>query len=464
MESFDRQESLSSADEDDDSSNEPMRVEKAFSTKVDPPDAGTRVLPNFVQFDARAANVVNSDTRAAKPRPKDVSILPRSSEFSQFVTIDENYASKASMDEPTSDASPSCKRTTGCLWKRKQKGDSPFPPQLIKCKADGCSSYYHRECYELSFGKKNYTLVPETDVVCSKRHYTMVYLQPKRFTWSNDCPTPGGDTSEILLLRWFMEEGNFRKYRGNKEGKKKLQLASKLAERINAGGVLVVRNGQQVMNKIAHIEAAFKRAHDFSTTVTGAGIKEKDGQIKFDQALEKKCPNYFDLLPIMGDRAAAVPHVTNENNIDYSDEEDARVSDKEDEVSCDSIVSKKQRSRTPTPTPRTLNDSHGKRKSSSLESTVSKKKAKIPDKAEEESYMNDIVQQKLVKEKEATKVEVQRVEEAAQRALAATSETKMSMIRDFQRLRSECPYLSKADIIEMNPAMATIANVMMKDE
>ena len=48
-------------------------------------------------------------------------------------------------------------------------------------------------------------------------------------------------------------------------------------------------DGKNILSKIQHIEWAFKKAHNFATSETGARIREKDEGM-FEAAVKKKCP------------------------------------------------------------------------------------------------------------------------------------------------------------------------------
>ena len=143
------------------------------------------------------------------------------------------------------------------------------------------------------------------------------------------------NTSERILLDWLTTEGNYsNKWRGKKNnGKKKKHVAAEIALLMNSANVTVKRDHKQVMNKITHIEKAFRAAHDIANTETGQGLQESD-KGEFDDAVMKKCRYYFDLLEIFGDRASAKPKVTSADNLDTSedDEDDESNDESEEEI------------------------------------------------------------------------------------------------------------------------------------
>jgi hypothetical protein len=60
-----------------------------------------------------------------------------------------------------------------------------------------------------------------------------------------------------------------------------------------------------------HLEETFRSAHTFVISGTGVGVVERDVRARFDEIVMKKCPYYYDLLPIMADRSRTQPTLTN---------------------------------------------------------------------------------------------------------------------------------------------------------
>jgi hypothetical protein len=85
---------------------------------------------------------------------------------------------------------------------------------------------------------------------------------------------------------------------------KKEQTWKNLAERIAAAGVTVARNAKAVGAKIARMEGEYKKAFDFVTN-TGQGLIEEGKDIT--EIVKKMCPYYYELDPIMGNRASTKP-------------------------------------------------------------------------------------------------------------------------------------------------------------
>jgi hypothetical protein len=115
--------------------------------------------------------------------------------------------------------------------------------------------------------------------VCTKGCYKAV-ASPRALSWRNDGPLGREEEgcSETILLHWLTEEGNYALYRGGPQtkGKTKKKVAAQIARIINDKGVVPKKNAKQVENKIHHIEKQFREAHDWASTVTGAGLQEND--------------------------------------------------------------------------------------------------------------------------------------------------------------------------------------------
>jgi hypothetical protein len=95
-------------------------------------------------------------------------------------------------------------------------------------------------------------------------------------------------------------------YCGGKKGNRNTTTMKKektwkmLSEQIAAGGVTVSKNAKAVGAKITQMEGEFKKAFDFVTN-TGQGLM-KEGKDK-TEVIKKMCPYYYELDPIMGNRA-----------------------------------------------------------------------------------------------------------------------------------------------------------------
>ena len=99
---------------------------------------------------------------------------------------------------------------------------------------------------------------------------------------------------------------------------------------------LTQRDSKNVKSKIEHIERTWRKAHDFATSVTGAGLKDND-EGKFEDLVKKKCPYYYDLLEIMQDRASSKPKLTSYEAENIEDDLQVHHFDIEDSDDDDAI-------------------------------------------------------------------------------------------------------------------------------
>ncbi|KAG7358174.1 hypothetical protein IV203_014761 [Nitzschia inconspicua] len=80
------------------------------------------------------------------------------------------------------------------------------------------------------------------------------------------------------------------------------------------------RNGKQALDKIARIESSFRDASDFARSQTGAGIQEGEGEQSLQAAVRRRCPYYYELVKITGDRSPTHPKCTTAVIGPYRDE------------------------------------------------------------------------------------------------------------------------------------------------
>lgn len=237
----------------------------------------------------------------------------------------------ASLEIAPSEVSPKENaRDTPMCSRRGCKLTGHGPPQ--KCRS--CDRFIHEHCYQsfvlLSNSSNNKALDPlKEGIVCTKACYKKVRaLSIRRPPWNGDGKKGAVDpnNSERILLDWLMTPGNYARFRGkDNNGKTKAQFCKEIADKMTKMEVRVERDAKQVLSKIQHLELSFRRAHDFANTATGEGLKEGDTS-SFKEAVEKLCPNYFDLLEVMGDRASAKPKATTAH-LDSSSSDDDNESD-----------------------------------------------------------------------------------------------------------------------------------------
>jgi hypothetical protein len=118
------------------------------------------------------------------------------------------------------------------------------------------------------------------------------------------------NTSLKILLDWLLDDGNYNRYRGkDNSGMTKIRYCELIAQHIKAAGVRCERLSNQVRSKIDHLEATFCTTDNW-VNCTGVGVRESHGAQQFDEIVKGKCPNYYDLAPIMLDRASTRPAFT----------------------------------------------------------------------------------------------------------------------------------------------------------
>jgi len=209
--------------------------------------------------------------------------------------------------------------------------------QKYECGASGCTKTAHLICYTGAIvSKYELTPLPGSLVACCRKCHNNATREVggvdivdddftgKRGNWDCDGLTGPNDTrtSIRILMDWLLEEGNYNKYCGkNNDGVKKSYwhtiLALKMTDETKS-----TRDATSVKNKIKHLEESFKKAHKFATSETGAGLEEKHGTETFQDMGRKICLYYYEMLPIMQDRAKVKPKVTSYNLFDDDDEEE----------------------------------------------------------------------------------------------------------------------------------------------
>ena len=249
--------------------------------------------------------------------------------------------------------------------KRKSRSHDPKSRQgLTKCSAPGCDKCLHYSCYQavldqcgvksVIFPASSIPGQPSGEAVCCSKscHKKLVKImettinaktsagENERFLWDNDGKDGenDSDTSMSILLNWMTTGDNYTKYRGSKHGLKKTFFADQLAKRMNdAGCAKGTRNAKQVVDKIAMLEQSFRKAYDWAEGQTGSGLKESD-EGSFNDYCKKLCKNYFDLLPIMQDRANAKPMMTSDDIANDFDTLSASSIELDDEDSIGSVA------------------------------------------------------------------------------------------------------------------------------
>lgn len=195
---------------------------------------------------------------------------------------------------------------------------------IFNCFVSTCTKRVHSNCHQRLLKRLNVSplidpISQERYFVCSKTCYNWVEKNfintPTRIPWEKDGKEgPNDPNSSInILMNWLTTEGNYGKFRGHdNHGKRKLAFGLQIAKKIKDAGCRVARSGEAVVKKIQEIEGKFIKAHDWVNN-TGQGVREQDGMATFEECVRQRCKWYFELEPIMGDRAKAQPKATTES-------------------------------------------------------------------------------------------------------------------------------------------------------
>jgi hypothetical protein len=205
----------------------------------------------------------------------------------------------------------------------------------VLCGNVDCGRVIHPDCFNMLYIQgKGLTPLENEKVACTKKCYDKIKVaRNRRPQWDEDGANGKDDpnNSERILMDWILSPGNYSKYRGkNNDGVKKNQFALKIAQKCNAAGVKVTRDAKQVINKIKWLEDGFRDADRFVNSETGAGIKDNDPQ-SFEEKVEGICKYYYDLLPVMGDRAGNKPKKTSDDLPTEQDVDDLLRDNPDDE-------------------------------------------------------------------------------------------------------------------------------------
>ena len=193
-----------------------------------------------------------------------------------------------------------------CKYKNcigRQNGDL----ELLICSV--CeNAVFHPGCYEA----QAFVSVELKDApgVCGKRCHNKRVPKAndeetiKRVLWHNDGPD-AGTSSQSVLIEWLTTHGNYKRWRGadRYSGVTKKTLASNILEAMKQKGITTDRSVGNVCDKISSIEISFRKAIDWLDG-TGAGVTNNES---LESYVKRLCPFFYELEPIMKDRASARP-------------------------------------------------------------------------------------------------------------------------------------------------------------
>ena len=359
--------------------------------------------------------------------------------------------------------------------------------ELVECSSDKCNKKGHFSCYQGNvLMKHNLEPISGGRIACTKKCFEQVMKAlsgggedsegGRKGNWTRDGKNGPDDpnTSMSILIKWWMEEGNYSKFCGkNNDGVKKIQFCELIAQRINSE-TLSNRDARSVLSKIQHIERAWRNAHNFATSETGAGIQEEDGETAFKEIVSKKCPFYYDLIDIMSDRASSEPKLTS-YQLDDDDEEKRNESEEDDlsalsdddggvtskSVASKSIASKSTRRGTDSTAPSTSSSRKKKQRRSRLKTPLmdaetltllgDTKKAnedRMQEMARHNKAMESMEQQKFALEK-------QKVESMSWKGKSDQLEYKMNLLSRYEQLKEDKNW-SDEQIIQFFPDMKEV--------
>jgi hypothetical protein len=176
--------------------------------------------------------------------------------------------------------------------------------ELLPCAGKNCERFMHATCSTTVCARNKVEPLPSPAVTCTKKcHITAVKeaapSKPGKVkNWNSDGAGGPKDpkSSEYYLVRWLMQEKNYAMWRGDKHGKSKSDICRSLAEYLHDKGCQK-RDWDDVRQKIRHLEDDVRRANDYATSETGAGM-EFQSQGSFKKMLLDISPYWEELSPV----------------------------------------------------------------------------------------------------------------------------------------------------------------------
>jgi hypothetical protein len=153
---------------------------------------------------------------------------------------------------------------------------------MFKCGLDECPKFVHRICYEKQLDKSTKARNPIEELVfCNLGHHDKFVKSHSdiELTWTNDGQDGPDDprTSQFYLVEWLSTEVNYQRFRDPPGALTKMKVCEEIASMLSMKETRNKWKGENVYNKIQHIEQKMKSCHDgFAGTKTGHGLKETD--------------------------------------------------------------------------------------------------------------------------------------------------------------------------------------------
>jgi hypothetical protein len=122
------------------------------------------------------------------------------------------------------------------------------------------------------------------------RHQANMPADPedRNIPWNHDGREGRQDlnNSKNILIAWLRHPGNYNKFRSPPSGQTKVVVCKDVCKKIHAANTLKIRHAPSVLMKIQYMESSFRNVHDWVNN-TGVGVRERDGQVTFEDAVKK---------------------------------------------------------------------------------------------------------------------------------------------------------------------------------
>jgi len=200
---------------------------------------------------------------------------------------------------------------------------------LHTCSGPGCDRQVHIACFTRKVQPKlqeDVDLGDSSLAFCTKSCFVKYqkYSDKSNLGWNQDGKNGIDDPmhSERVIVDWFGIEGNYNFFRSGTGGmtKKKI-IEQRIKPLLKSRGVLVERTTKEIWNKIEWIESKMRAAISWSEA-TGQGVKEDDGEVRYNDLLRSRFLYYFDLYEVFIDRAGMKPKATTDDMDDKDDDDD----------------------------------------------------------------------------------------------------------------------------------------------
>jgi hypothetical protein len=153
---------------------------------------------------------------------------------------------------------------------------------MFDCALDNCTKRVHRICYEKQLSKSSVARILIRELVFGNLGHHDKLVKPHsemELTWTNDGKDGPEDpkNSQHYLVEWLSSEENYQCYRDPPGALTKMKVCDEIASMLSSKRNRNKWKGENVYDKIQHIEQKMKSCHDgFAGTKTDHGLKESD--------------------------------------------------------------------------------------------------------------------------------------------------------------------------------------------